>query len=238
MIEKTQGIILKTVKYRETSLILDILCEGLGISSFIINGVRTAKKNSKHQVCRIPNIVDIVFYAGGQNKGIKRISDIQFAHLYRDIPFSVHKISMALFMVELTRKCMKHNEGSNDVFLFVKERILHLDLINQHDPSFHILFMIDFAQLLGFGIQNNYSITRPYFNLAEGHFSQQLPNHHITSERDSKLLASFINYDLKIEYNRADRNNLINLLLQFYRFHIDGFNEVRSFQVFKSLYDE
>ena len=53
MIIKTRGIILRTVKYSETSVIADIFTEGAGLRSYIISGMRArdrshaASENSK-----------------------------------------------------------------------------------------------------------------------------------------------------------------------------------------------
>ena len=44
MIHKTRGIVLRSVKYGETSLILTMFTELFGLQSYIINGVRMASK--------------------------------------------------------------------------------------------------------------------------------------------------------------------------------------------------
>src|SRR5580700_1042763 len=44
MIHKTKGIVLRTVKYGETSVIVSIYTELFGLQSYIINGIRTSSK--------------------------------------------------------------------------------------------------------------------------------------------------------------------------------------------------
>ena len=41
MLQKTKGMVLRNVKYGETSLIVTIFTEMLGIQSYLVNGVRT-----------------------------------------------------------------------------------------------------------------------------------------------------------------------------------------------------
>jgi DNA repair protein RecO (recombination protein O) len=44
MIQRTKGIVLRTVKYGETSLVVTILTELFGVQSYMVNGVRTSSK--------------------------------------------------------------------------------------------------------------------------------------------------------------------------------------------------
>jgi DNA repair protein RecO (recombination protein O) len=43
MVIKTRGIVLRAIKYSETSVIADIFTEQFGLRSYIISGVRTSK---------------------------------------------------------------------------------------------------------------------------------------------------------------------------------------------------
>ena len=44
MIHKTKGIVLRAVKYGETSLVVTIFTELFGLQSYLVNGVRTPTK--------------------------------------------------------------------------------------------------------------------------------------------------------------------------------------------------
>ena len=43
-LHKTKGIVLRTVKYGETSVIVTIFTELFGVQSYLVNGVRTSTK--------------------------------------------------------------------------------------------------------------------------------------------------------------------------------------------------
>lgn len=47
MISKTKGIVLRSVKYGETSLIVTIFTELFGLQSYLVNGVRQASKKRR-----------------------------------------------------------------------------------------------------------------------------------------------------------------------------------------------
>ncbi len=47
MIHSTKGIVLRTVKYGETSVIVTIYTELFGAQSYLVNGVRTSSKKGR-----------------------------------------------------------------------------------------------------------------------------------------------------------------------------------------------
>ena len=46
MTEKTRGLVLSYIKYKETSIICKIFTESFGIQSYIINGIRNSKSKN------------------------------------------------------------------------------------------------------------------------------------------------------------------------------------------------
>ena len=92
MIHKTKGIVLRAVKYGETSLVLTLFTELFGLQSYIVNGVRTiSKKGSSKSVFFQPSaILDLVVYHN-EYKNLQRIKEYKWAHLYQHVFLRVHK---------------------------------------------------------------------------------------------------------------------------------------------------
>ena len=44
MLHQTKGIVLRTIKYGETSIVVNIFTELFGIQSYLVNGVRASSK--------------------------------------------------------------------------------------------------------------------------------------------------------------------------------------------------
>ena len=61
MLQKFNGIILRTVNYSESSVICDIYTQELGLNTFIINGVR--KKNAKVGTALVRTMSMVAFIA-------------------------------------------------------------------------------------------------------------------------------------------------------------------------------
>ena len=45
MTHKTKGIILRTIKYGETSIVVTIFTELFGVQTYLVNGIRTQKRS-------------------------------------------------------------------------------------------------------------------------------------------------------------------------------------------------
>ena len=124
----TKGIVLRTVKYGETSVIVTIFTELFGVQSYLVNGVRTSTKkgSGKANFFQPSAILDMVVYHN-ELKQLQRIKEFRWGYLYQHILSDVKKNAVALFMVELLTKCLKQPEANPDLFHFAEDAFLHLD---------------------------------------------------------------------------------------------------------------
>src|ERR1700742_2343447 len=101
-LHKTRGIVLKTVKYGETSLIVTLYTELFGLQSYLVNGVRTSsrKGHGKANLFQPAAILDLVVYHN-ELKNLQRIREFKWGVIYRNIFFDVLRNAVGLFMVEL-----------------------------------------------------------------------------------------------------------------------------------------
>ena len=101
-LHKTKGIVLRTVKYGETSLIVTMFTELFGLQSYLVNGVRTSTKkgSGKANLFQPTAILDLVVYHN-ELKHLNRIKEFRWHFLYQHIFSDVPKNAVALFMIEL-----------------------------------------------------------------------------------------------------------------------------------------
>ena len=106
-LHKTKGIVLRAVKYGETSLIVTIFTELFGLQSYLVNGVRTSSKkgSGKANLFQATAILDMVVY-NNELKHLNRIKEFKWSYLYQHIFSDVPKNAVALFMIELLTKCL------------------------------------------------------------------------------------------------------------------------------------
>lgn len=127
-LHKTKGMVFRTVKYGETSLIVTVYTELFGVQSYLVNGVRASTKKGpgRANLFQPAAILDLIVYHNDL-KHLQRIREFKWGYLYRHIFFDVIKNAVALFMVELLQKCLKQPEPNADLFYFIEDAFIHLD---------------------------------------------------------------------------------------------------------------
>ena len=63
MTHKTKGIVLRVIKYGETSIIATLFTELFGVQTYLVNGIRTSKKTGSKAAMYQPGaILDMEVY--------------------------------------------------------------------------------------------------------------------------------------------------------------------------------
>ncbi len=238
---KTRGIVLQTVKYSESSVIVKIFTEQLGLVSYIVKGVRNSKSSSKAALLRPLTILEMDV-THRENKGLQNIKEYKRAYSYRSLPFDTVKSSIALFMLEVIAKSLKEHDAHEDMFQFVYDCFSHLDEIEAMDNDFHLKFLVHYAAYMGFAPHGEYSEETPYFDMQEGSFTSHstissLVLNKNTSEMISTLVSNNILLPLSVRLNRQIRRDLLHHLLKYYSLHLEGFTGLRSPEVLEMIFD-
>jgi len=239
MLHKTSGLLLHTIKYSETSLIVKIISPDLGVKSYIVNGVRGKKSKFKATIFQPLTLVDMVV-SNTENAKMQRISEINILYPYTDIPYNIIKSSIALFLNEVLYKAIKEQHPDANLFEYLKNSLQLLDLKQDNCSNFHVFFMIQLSRYLGFFPEKNFSTTASIFDLQEGRFVRQLPNHpYYMDAIQSLLFNELINseYDTidQLKMEKSQRKQLLNTLIKFYQLHISSFGEIKSLEVLEQV---
>lgn len=243
MIHKTKGIVLRAVKYGETSLVITMFTELFGLQSYIVNGVRIASKkgSSKSVFFQPAAILELVVYHN-EFKNLQRIKEYKWAYLYQHLFSDVRKNAVAVFMIELLTKCLKQPEASPELFYFVEDALIHLDESNDTvTANFPLFFALHLAVFFGFRINDEYTEEKHYLDLGEGLFKATAPNHPDYLDDKAAEITSYILKaqqpaeleDLKL--NQEFRRFLLSSYESYYRLHIPEFGSMRTLPVLKEM---
>ncbi len=239
----TKGIVLRTVKYGETSVIVTIFTELSGLQSYLVNGVRasTKKGSGKANLFQPSAILEMIVYHN-ELKQLQRIKEFRWAVLYQQILSDVKKNAVALFMVELLTKCLKQPEANPELFHFVEDTFLHLDTApDTVAANFPLFFALHLPVFFGFRISDNFSEVRSFLDLQEGDFVQEQPRHpHFLDDKQafitSQLLKVLQPDELKdIKLNHEFRRNLLFTYEVYYKLHVQDFGNMRTLPVLKEI---
>lgn len=234
---QTEGIVIKTMKYGETSIISQILTKDHGLVSLIMGGVAN---NAKKGMFQIMSQLDLVFYHQDY-KTMHRIKEARYAKIYQTLPFEIHRSAIGIFVLELIRKCLNNKETDVELYEWVKSCLNICDQINIKLSYMPLYFLIGLSRHLGFCPLNNYNDENTVFDLREGCFSSSFPFHREYLDREcAKYLHQIIHY---VEYPDMIKNTIPQLyrkqllygLLDYYKIHLDHFNGLDSPHILEEI---
>ena len=243
MIHKTGGIVLRSVKYGETSVIVSLYTELFGIQSYLVNGVRTSSKkgSGKANLFQSAALLDLVVYHN-ELKNLQRLKEFKWAYLYKNLFFNVTKNLVALFMVELLQKCLRQPEPNPDLFHFIEDAFIYLDESEQSVvANYPLFFMLHLANFFGFHISDEYTETSAVLDLQQGVFVNEQPVHPYFLEGQlsfitSQLLKVRQPHELnQIKLNQEIRRILLQAFQNFYAMHVQDFGTMKTWAVLQAV---
>lgn len=239
MLLTTKGIVIRTTKYAESSLILEIFTLDKGVRSYIISGVRGPKSKTKSTPLQLMSLVEIVVYQR-DDKDLNRIKEIQPTHIYTQIPFDFKRGAVGLFMIEIVKNTVKESSSNTDLFHFIADAFLWLDQCSNY-TNLHLSFMLSLSMHLGFFPDaTTASPDAPFFDLREGFFvSENSSTQFILDEEYSALLILFLNVKYtechEIVISRSQRQILLEKLVLYFQLHLDYFIVPNTHQILKEV---
>lgn len=237
MFLKTRGIILRTVKYSESSLVVDMYTEIKGRQSYIISGIRSKSAKTKAGLLQVMGLVDLIAY-DKEHVSLNRIKEIKADYLYRRLPFDALRSSIGLFFMEVCIKTVKETEANPELYHFIKSQMLKLDEPEVMGVSVYpIRFLCELSRYLGFGIQNDYSEVKRYFDLRNGAFAAlDFGPQYSLNEGASHSLSNILDNEASI-VPKPVRNLILDQLILYYRYHVENFDRVKSLDILRSIFN-
>jgi DNA repair protein RecO (recombination protein O) len=232
MLVKTRGIVLNFIKYRETSIIVRIYTEQLGLQSYIVNSVRKKGPTMRIALFQPLTLLDLVVYAS--SGGLSRISEFKCHYPFHSLHYDIRKSSVALFLSEIVSLTVKEEEENPPLFNFLNEAIIEYDRMETNFENFHLAFLLQLSHYLGFGTTSAQEITTQVaFAAPTAHASQPAVLHF-------QLFEHFLDALMKDPHtavipNGKVRKELLNILIRFYQLHVDRMGEIKSLQVLSDV---
>ncbi len=239
---KSKGIVFRTIKYGETSIITDIYTREKGLRSFIVNGVRRSKSRMSASLFQHGMLLDMLAYdkEGGT---LARIKEVKSDYIFKDLHFNINKSSLSLFILELIRNTLREHEANVSLFDYLYQWFVDLDQWKEKIANLHLHFMVEFAGYIGFQPTNNYQVNMPYFDLETGQFVSlegSYGHHTIMDEEMSRYIHQLMimdRHDLhELIIPKLIRQRITDSLLNYYKLHIEGFRDLKSYEILKQIF--
>ena len=239
MLTETNAIVLRTIKYSETSVIAHLYTEQFGNGSYIMSNVRS--NHSKMAMFHPLSYVHISVARKKTSKQIHRISNISFQLVPTDITSNVFKSTIAQFIGEITDKVFKEEERSDAIFQFIKSFVFLLEESKTNYTNLHILYLLHLTRFLGLFPHNNFTPQTNIFSLLNAQFmASDGCSHEKLSIEQSRLFSLILDSNELtdvVELNRNERQKLLEILLTYYDYHICKTHQLTSLEILKMVFE-
>lgn len=240
MLHTTQGIVLHSFRYSDTSLIARILTRHLGLQSYLIPGVYKKQAKIKAGLFHPFAIVDLVCYHKDRD-GLQRIKEIRHTQPLHGIMSDIRKSSVAIFLCEIMLGAFRHQEPQTNAFDFISHAIQQLDLLEENISIFHCIFLLQLSKYLGFSPSSGYSETFCHFNIREGIYqkSDDLTGACLSAVESyyfHLLSQQNLSEPITVKVPSELRKALLNWIVNYYRHHLEGLRELRSVDILSKVF--
>lgn len=237
---KTKAIVLRTVKYGESRIIVDLLTREAGRVSMVCQLTKSGNGKIKKQLLQPMTMLDVVFDYR-KNISLQHFQDLRIGQVYRSLLFDPYKLSITLFLAEFLIYATRDETDNRQLYDFIETSLLWLDNADGGFANFHLVFMLRISLFIGFYPNLDDYHEGCWFDLREGCFTPLRPSHNDCLKPDEAarmrtiMRMSLDNMHL-FRMSRVERNRCAEIILYYYRLHQTDFPELRSLDVLRELF--
>lgn len=242
---KTSAIVLRSLKYGDKRLIVDMFTRQYGRLSYIVPLSTSARSTIKKQYFQP---LTLLYIEGNyrQQSDLQRLSDASLLSPLTSLLTVPTKLALSLFVAEFLCHALRDEQQNEPLFDYIQGSIEWLDAASQSYANFHLVFLMRLSRFLGF--YPNLSHFSPltshlFFDLRNATFCTEPPLHRdfLMPEEASriKILMRMDFYTMHLyRLSRAERNRILEILLLYYRLHLPAIPESRSLSVLHELFND
>lgn len=230
----TEGIVLRTVKYSDNTVISNILTPHKGVISVIASKSNKSSASVMNYL-RVMNVLTFTLYPA-KNNGLHRVKEMHFTYIFQRLNVDVMHSMYGFVITETVYALQSNNISESDgLFFFLKKWLEQFD----ENPADQLMWLFEgIKELLileGIFPEINYSEVNCCFNMSEGIFMQDHHGGIHTLERSkSKLLAYLLSeHDVHADVDQI--YEIIDSLYIYITIHIPNFKIPKSWSILKEM---
>lgn len=235
MLITTRAIVLKTIRHGDSKVVLKAWTAHAGLRGYVVRA--GGKRGSAMAALQALNRLEIVAQEL-PDRDLHTIRELRVAQPYSNIPMDPVRGSVALFVQEVLYKVLRQEAADDALNTFLDHALEVLD--STPDLRYYpLVFLLQLSGHLGFFPEPPVE-GEDRFDLREGHFVKGFGEHaHTLGPVLSSALAALLDVELGAAPNTpipvAQRRELLDHLMLYFRMHLEGFGELRSPAVLHQL---
>ncbi len=239
-VQSTSAIVLHTIKYGDSSLIVDTYTREFGRMAFMVNGAHRKKSSTKANLFQPLFLLQLqVNYQPKRN--LQGIREMSLQPPLASISDNIFKRTLALFLAEVVARTVREEEQNQSLYRFIEQSIL---LLEEEDPvpaNFHLSFLLQLSAFLGFYPNDDGIDQANYFDLKEGDFTLHAPAHrHVINHPEidyfKPLVQEKMSESMHFRIPKESQQQLIHQFLEYYRLQLGNFPEIRSLEILQAVF--
>lgn len=239
MYEKLQGIVLNTVRYSDRNNIVHIYTDRHGLMAFAVPQGATRGARMRNSMLMPLSLVEMEARIV-PGRDLASLHDLRVTVPLVTIHCDPVKSAIAMFMSEVLTHVIQEHEQNASLYTYIYNSVTILEHATSGVANFHICFLFHLGALLG--IEPDVATYRPgyWFNMTEGTFTPTAgAARYLRPEQASVIvLLSRMRYDNLhlFRFNREQRGEVLDLILDYYKMHNSTLGSLRSPDVLKQLF--
>lgn len=242
MIVKTKALILKNIKYGDYDVISKIYTKNNGLQSFIFKGVRKSSNKKKSKINLSPLQPLVIDYKLNEKQQLRYCKDFKLQQPLLSLLTELRKQSISIYIADLLNECIKEEQADEELFDFIWHSVYYLNDLNTEIPNFHLAFTAKLMPFLGIYPIENRIINNKFYDFIINDWAINEPIHpNYFTPKQLYILEQLkelpYNENGRVLTNRFERKDFLNILLQYFRFHLDGMRQLKSVEVLETVFE-
>src|SRR5690606_1223217 len=238
MVVATKAIVFSAIKYSEADLIVSCYTEVAGIKSYLLRNILKSKKG-KLTASYFQPLTHLELIADHKNKGtLEYIKEAKIFQPNQTLHTDIVKSGLVMFLSEMLKNCIREEETNAELYSFLENSFQWLDQSDEV-ANFHIYFLLQLSMNLVF-YPDASNIDDEYFNIMEGNFQAINTGNYCLEGPQIENFKKFFGINLDtlntIKLSKMARQNLLELILAYYSFHMQGYQKPKSLAVLNQLF--
>ncbi len=240
MYEKIQGVVLNTIKYSDKHNIVHVYTRQRGLMGFAVPLGRTTASRQRNAML-MPLSVIAAEARIMPGRELSTLRDLRLGAQLGAIYADPVKNAVAMYVCELLTRAILEREQNQVLYDYIEQCVMILDSATQGVANFHICFTYHLGILLGIQPDTGTWHEGWWFDMQEGVFrpSPSGGSHWLRPDeaRVIWLLSrmTFANMH-RFRFDRQQRNQVLDVMLTYYRLHHSTLGTLRSPEVLKQLF--
>lgn len=218
----SEALILHVTKYADDKLIAEAYTETAGHQSFIVKVSHGGRGGVRHTLFQPLALLELEWSESTRSALLKPRS-VRTLLMPHGLSADPVRMALTLFLSEFLRAVLREEPASRSTFSYVAHAVRWLNAAGTRSvANFHIAFLLRLTRLLGI-----YPSEEEISQLCPAEYLPHVP----------LLLRMTIANQHLFRFTRAQRAEILRIILLYYQTHQSGFPKLKSVQVLSEMFD-